>query len=338
MTRFITISEDPPNREVPLSSLAVGTSSPFYVRSIFPIPQLDADIWSLTVGGAVDRPVSLSLAELRSLPFTEQVVTLECAGNGRSLMDPVPEGVPWGLGAVSTARFGGTRLEAVLEQVEPSAAAEDYVFTGADRGNVHPDGDIIYAFRLAASQTDRALLVWEMNGNPLPAEHGYPVRLLVPGHYGMQSVKWLTSITALESRFEGHFPRKYRYFGDPTAEEGEPVGPIRVRSVITEPASGAELPLGPVTVRGLAWSGQGSIASVEVGTGPQSRHAARMGEPEGPYAALSWEWTFDPPSRGVFRLSAKASDAAGHVQPEDPIWNRHGYGNNFVHEIEITIV
>ena len=329
-----TITEDPPNREVSLAELVSG--GPFYVRSNFPLPSVEAATWTLTVRGAVSLPQSWSLEELRQFPYEEVPITLECAGNGRTLMEPVPEGTPWGLGAVGTARFGGTRLRHVLDEVEPGPSVEEWVLTGADRGRVEPEGDIHYEFGLRASEADRAVLAWEMNGREMLPEHGYPLRAVVPGQYGMKSVKWLTSVTAIETRFEGHFPLKYRYFGDPAAGDGEPVSNIRVRSIITQPPSGARVRMGKVTVAGLAWSGNGSITTVEVGVNSEPSRQARLGQPEGPHAAVPWEWEFDPPEPGRYQIFAMAGDSAGHVQPRKPLWNENGYGNNVVHEIAIT--
>ena len=239
-TAMISLTDHPPNAETSLAGLEGGivANEHFYVRCNFAVPELDAESWRLEVGGAVDRPRTWTLEQLRALPGLERTVTLECAGNGRSLMSPAPTGTPWGLGAVSTARFGGVRLADVLAASGPSPAAIELVFTGADRGTVDPEGPIAYEFNLdlATARSRDPILAWTMNGEPITPEHGFPVRLVVPGHYGMRSVKWLTRITAVEQPFVGHFPRKYRYRGDRELLDDSPVGTIRVRSLITTPA------------------------------------------------------------------------------------------------------
>ena len=264
----IRIMDDPPNIEASLPDLERGIvgNDRFYVRCNFPVPQLDAETWQLEVAGAFERPRSWSMDELSALPRVERTVTLECAGNGRTLMSPTPAGTPWGLGAVGTARFGGVRLADVLAASRLQAAATEIVFTGADGGTVEPEGRIAYEFNLDLATTvgTEPILALTMAGEPLPPAHGFPVRLVVPGHYGMQSVKWLTRVTAVERPFAGHFPRKYRYRGQRGVIDESPVGAIRVRSLITSPADGQHLHVEPIVVRGIAWSGFQPVKSVEI--------------------------------------------------------------------------
>jgi DMSO/TMAO reductase YedYZ molybdopterin-dependent catalytic subunit len=336
----VRLTHDPPNVEASLADLDGGivANDRFYVRCNFPVPQLDAETWRLEVAGAFERPRSWTLDELRTLPRVERTVTLECAGNGRTLMSPTPAGTPWGLGAVSTARFGGVRLADMLAASGMQAAATELVFTGADGGTVEPEGRIAYEFNLdlATALGAEPILAWTMSGEPLAPEHGFPVRLVVPGHYGMQSVKWLTRVTAVERPFAGHFPRKYRYRGQRGVIDESPVGAIRVRSLITSPAVGQRLEPEPILVRGIAWSGIQPIASVEVDTGGGDWRPARMGEAvdgSGPVP-----WTFDwNPAAGSHTLAVRATDAGGEGQPDSPIWNEGGYGNNVVHRITVEV-
>lgn len=335
----IRLSDDPPNAETPLADLASATvpNDRFYVRCNFPVPQVDPVTWRLVVEGAVERPRSWSMAALRALAPVERTVTMECAGNGRSLMRPTPPGTPWGIGAVGVARFGGVRLSDVLAASGLRASAVDFVLTGADSGTVEAEGFIRYEFNLdlATATSDRPMLAWTMGGQPLSAEHGFPLRLVVPGHYGMRSVKWLTRITATDRPFEGHFTRRYRYRGEPGLPDGTPVGLMRVRSVITHPADGDRLARGPITVRGIAWTGHGEIASVEVDAGgvPMAARLDRQSDD----APVRWALDWTPPGPGVHALAARATDAAGNRQPEASVWNEGGYGNNVVHRIGVTV-
>lgn len=338
MSPLIHLTDQPPNAETPIPALGAGTlpNDEFYVRCNFPVPHLDAATWRLEVSGAFARPRGWTLDELRALPPVERTVTLECAGNGRTLMSPVPSGTPWGLGAVGTTRFGGARLSDVLAASEPNASALEMVFTGADRGHVQLDGAIAYQFNLDAATAlgDGPMLAWEMNGRPLPAEHGFPVRLVVPGQYGMRSVKWLMRITAVARLFAGHFPRKYRYRGDAGVADETPVGPIRVRSLITSPSDGERLPVGPTTVRGIAWSGNGPITDVEVDAGEgwlPARLAGTLDDAGG--ASFTFDWT--PRAAGPHLLAVRATDQAGNCQPQASVWNEDGYGNNVVQRISV---
>ncbi|MGH2418171.1 MAG: sulfite oxidase [Candidatus Limnocylindria bacterium] len=336
----IRLTDQPPNAETPVPDLGRTTVpvARFYVRCNFPIPHGDADAWRLDVAGSLDRPRSWSMEELRGLPHVERTITMECAGNGRTLMKPTPPGTPWGLGAVGFARFGGVRLAEVLAASGVRASAVAIVCTGADHGSVEPDGVIAYEFDLdiPTATADEPMLAWVMDGEPLLPEHGFPLRLVVPGQYGMRSVKWLTRITAIDRPFEGHFPRRYRYRGERGVPDGTPVGPMRVRSLVTKPSDGERLRPGPIEVRGIAWSGHGSIASVHVQAGG-SWMRARLDPQTDEAAPVTWSLHWTPPAAGPHAIAVSAADAAGNRQPETPIWNEGGYGNNVVHRIAVTV-
>ncbi len=309
----------------------------FYTRSNFEVPTVDLDAWRLTVSGLVDDPMVLSMSDIMSFGESMELVTLECAGNGRILMDPIPSGAPWGLGAVSVAEFTGAPLARVLAAANPLRDVVDFVFTGLDRGRVEPEGDINYAFSLDAGTalSPGPILAWQMNGESLTPTHGAPLRLLVPSSYGMASVKWLTSITAIDERFTGHFRLKYRYLGDPIASEGENVGPIRVRSLIVSPGDGEDI--GERTeINGVAWSGSGGIESVTIQVDDGDWVEAGLGTPLGPFAPTPWSMSISlqPGSRSI---RARATDSAGNVQPLESIWNRNGYANNVAHTVGVRV-
>ncbi len=325
------------NASTPLGALQADAmpTELFYVRSNFATPVTDAGSWRLTVGGLVAAPEMYSLDSLRDFGETTELVTLECAGNGRVLMDPIPSGAPWELGAVSVAEFTGVALHKVLGAAGAAPEVSEFVFTGADRGSVEPEGEINYAFNLPRDEAlgPGPLLAWAMNGEPLSAEHGAPLRLVVPGNYGMNSVKWLTTITAVDEPFTGHFRQKYRYYGDPIAAEEAPVERMRVRSLIASPGDGDDVGA-EFEVRGIAWSGDAPIVSVEVAVDGEWS-AARLGSTFGRFGPAPWSMpvSLEP---GPHALVARAADAAGNIQPLQSIWNRNGYANNVVHRIEVT--
>lgn len=335
---------DPLNREMPLGSLAdpITPTARFYRRSNFAVPRLDAGTWRLRVEGEVARPLSIPLSRLAALPRETVAVTLECAGNGRSLMDPVPPGTPWGLGAVSTAEFTGVRLRDVLALAGPTPAAVEVLFEGADRGRADPgEEEAPFARSLPVDAAgEDALLAWGMNGAPLPAEHGFPLRLVVPGWYGMASVKWLVAVRVLAAPYRGAFQTdRYVYRGEAGTPPETPVTRMRVRSLIASPSDGAAVPLGPVDVLGAAWSGYAPVERVDVSfDGGASWAAAALGTPPSPHAATPWRLAWLPPRRGEYRLAARATDAAGNVQPAEPVANALGYGNNCIQRLRLSVV
>jgi DMSO/TMAO reductase YedYZ molybdopterin-dependent catalytic subunit len=331
----------PLNCETSIPALVGGVVTPnmhFYVRNHFHVPRLDMETWRLSVGGCVERPLSLSLRQLRAMRAETAVLTLECAGNGRSLLDPPVVGEKWDVGAVSTAEWTGVPLSEVLDRVGMTPGAREVVFRGADRGTV--DGSAVTTpFERSLSLDDarhsQALLAYAMNGEALPVQHGYPVRLVVPGWYAVTSVKWLTEIEVIDAAFDGHF-QSDRYFyewerdGDVTRE---PVRLQRVRSLITAPAAGDEVECGELTVRGVAWSGAAAISRVDVSVGDDPWVEARL---IGERVRHRWQWwelitRVERPGDIVIR--ARATDFAGRTQPDEPEWNRLGYGANAIHRV-----
>jgi DMSO/TMAO reductase YedYZ molybdopterin-dependent catalytic subunit len=340
------IHGDPFNAEAPPEALT-GDITPtelHYVRSNFPVPAHDG---TLDVGGAVQHPRTLTLDDLRAMPPVERVVTMECAGNGRLAMRPLPAGEPWGDYAVSTARWTGALLHQVLEQAKPAAEGVEVRFTGADHGSylLHPvlqnidasDLTFVRSLTLAHATDPQAeiLIAYEMNGEPLNPDHGAPFRLIVPHWYGVASVKWLKYIDVLTEPYVGEFETGH-YMYQWADRPPERVTVMRVRARITDPARGATIPAGAYTVRGKAWSGTGPITNIDVSlTGEGDWHPAQIEPPKGPYQWQDWSFAWEATERGRHSLRARATDAAGNVQPEVPPWNRLGYGNN---AIEVSYV
>lgn len=336
------LQERPFNAEAPLAALAsIPTPSDlFYVRSNFDIPRIDRAEWRLRVTGALETEREFAFDDFSGFTPTEALVVLECAGNGRMRMVPVPGGTPWDVGAVSCAIFRGIPLVDVLDACGVSPDAVEVLFVGADRGDVAPGRTISFerSLPIAKARDRSVILATEMNGEPLSAEHGYPMRLLVPGWYAVSSVKWVTEIRVLTKPFEGHFQtERYVYIDDPFARPQEPVREMRVRALVAQPADRDVLQPGAHVIRGIAWSGSAQVRSVEVSTDDgvtwNAADVQAAVSPGGP-AAWTFEWDARP---GIHRLLARANDAAGNTQPAQPIFNQLGYGNNVVHAIDVTV-
>lgn len=341
---LVVLSEEPLNCEVPPALLAdeVTPTSKFFRRNHFPIPELDASTWRLGVGGLVRRRLSLSRAELVNRDQASTAAVLECAGNGRQLFRPATGGEPWGLGAVGNAHWTGVPLAGVLDAAGPLPEATEVVFRGADHGQVNGFPQAI-AFERSLSIADAmqsgALLAFAMNGEPLPARHGYPVRLLVPGKYAVASVKWLTGVTLTDKPFTGFFQATHYVFEWQRAGRlvREPVGSPRVRALITDPATGGEVADGDITVRGVAWSGAAPVARVEVSVAGGDWRPARLAGGAGPRGWQRWELPVQLDTPGQTSIRARATDSAGRTQPARPEWNRLGYGGNFIHQVSVVL-
>ena len=339
----IVRSERPFNAGTPIAALAEPRTpvSLFYVRSHFDVPAVDPAAWRLEVGGLVERPLALSLADLQALPAKTLVVTMECAGNGRTRMTPVAPGTPWDLDAVSTAAFTGTPLAGILDAAGVAAGAVEIFFAGADRGTIDDGRTIAYerSLGLGAARDPDVLVAWAMDGEPLPPDHGPPARLLVPGWYGMASVKWLARIEAIGAPFRGFYQAEdYVWVGREGIPDGTPLDLQKVRAVIARPADGERVGPGPVEIAGTAWSGAGAIVRVEVSAdGGRTWADAALGRPDGRYARTPWSHAWTPAGPGRAALLARATDAAGETQPLDPPWNALGYVNHAVHRIEVEV-
>ena len=335
----------PLNCETSLPALVGGVVMPnarFYVRNHFQIPNLDPASFKLSVGGLVDRPLSVTLRDLQNMRSQTLVVTLECAGNGRTLFDRPTEGEEWALGAVSTAEWTGVPLLEILDRAGVQPAAQEVLFRGADGGKVDGRSDAIRferSLRLDDARSDDALLAYAMNGEPLPIQHGFPLRLIVPRWYAVASVKWLTEIELIERPFTGHYQTdKYWYEwerGDRVVRE--PVALQRVRALITDPAPNAEVCSGELAIRGVAWSGAAPIARVEVSVGGGGWQVARLVSERNRYSWQWWELITRVENPGSLTLRVRATDLADRTQPERAEWNRLSYGNNAIQEVPIRV-
>jgi sulfane dehydrogenase subunit SoxC len=332
------------NHSMPLEALRNDVTPPglHYLLDHFDIPATDGESWHLRLGGAVRQSLELNLRALRRAPSISVPVTLECAGNGRSLLKPRPLSQPWRLEGVGTAVWTGVPLAYLLTRAGVDDDAVEVSFTGADAGI---QGGLLqhYARSLPIDQALRpdVVLAYRMNGTELPPQHGYPLRLVVPGWYGMASVKWLSSIKVVTKPFDG-FQQSvaYRYQQD-ADDVGTPVTWMKVRSLMVPPgvpdffSRNRFLPAGPVMLTGRAWSGQGDVRRVEVGFDGKWV-PAQLDHPAAPFAWSAWSmpWVADP---GQHELSCRATDASGATQPLEPVWNYQGMGNNVVQRIQVTV-
>jgi DMSO/TMAO reductase YedYZ molybdopterin-dependent catalytic subunit/rhodanese-related sulfurtransferase len=332
---------DPLNCETSIPALIGGVvpNARFYVRNHFQAPMIDASAWRLEVSGLVERPVALSLRELTRMPSETRVVTLECAGNGRSTLDPPVDGEAWRLGAVSTAEWTGVPLVEILDRAGVLPGAGEVIFRGADRGAVEGHPGLVHFERslpLDTARDSQAVLAYAMNGEALPPQHGYPVRLVVPSWYGVASVKWLIAIELADRPFDGCFQTgKYWYEADGTPRE--PVTLQRVRALITDPREAEEVPPGEITMRGVAWSGAAPIARVEVSINNGSWQEARLIGDRHRHSWQWWELLTNLAQPGTNSIRARATDLAGRTQPGQPQWNRHGYGNNAIQQVLVQV-
>jgi sulfane dehydrogenase subunit SoxC len=335
------------NHGMPLEALRfpVTPVGLHYLLIHYDIPVVDLSAWRLVVDGSVGRELSLSMNDLRRRPSVTRAVTMECAGNGRARLSPRAISQPWLLEAVGTAEWTGTPLRPLLEEAGLSEDAVEVVFSGLDRG-VEGGIEQRYQRALPAAEAlrDDLLLAWGVNGQPLPPQHGYPLRLLVPGWYGMTSVKWLGRITAVEQPFDGYQQvRSYRYRQDPD-EAGEPVSRIAPRSLLAPPGIPDFLTrrrfvtMEPCRLEGRAWSGWGAVTRVEVSVdGGGTWTAAELDPPDVPYAWQGWSLEWLPPGPGEYELCCRATDASGRTQPTDPQWNLGGYADNDLHRVAVTV-
>jgi sulfane dehydrogenase subunit SoxC len=334
------------NHGLPLEALRhdITPAGLHYLLIHYDIPAVDPAAYRLELGGAVERPVSLSLGDLRERERATLPVTFECAGNGRARLSPRPISQPWLVEAVGTAEWAGTPLRALLDEASVAADAVEALFTGLDRGF---EGGVAQAYERSLTLDEAlsagALLAYEMNGEPLPAQHGFPLRLVVPGWYGMTNVKWLARIELLREPYGGFQNAvAYRLY-DQDGTPGEPVTRMLPRSLTVPPGvpdfltRERRLEPGPCTLRGRAWSGWPPVERVEVSADGGATWAdAELGPPLSDAAWRGWTFEWDAPE-GEHELCSRATDAAGNTQPLDAPWNLKGYANNEVERLAVRV-
>lgn len=315
-------------------ALLRGDTTPndlFFMRSNGPIPEIDRDAWRLTISGHVQSTVVLSLDDLRTLPAKQITAVLECAGNSRTRFSPIPEGTPWRHDAVGNAFWEGVSLASVLKRTGVCDDAVDVVSQGADFDGMRR------GLPTQVARDPDTMLVWSMNGQPLPIAHGGPVRLLVPGWAGIASTKWIVGLEVLDRAFDGFWNTDNYVIWTGDGEAIRPVREMPVKSIIVTPTTGAEIESGEREISGYAWSGYGPIVRVPISTdGGDTWSDATLHRTSHRRAwtrfTQSWAATAGPA-----RLLAKATDERALTQPMRAEWNAKGYLNNSVHVVDVTV-
>jgi sulfane dehydrogenase subunit SoxC len=334
------------NHALPLEALRhpITPVGLHYLLIHFDIPFVDPDTWRLEIGGVVERPLTLTLDDLKARPARTTAVTLECAGNGRALTSPRAASQPWLLEAVGTAEWTGTPLAPILEEAGVARGALEVVFTGLDRG-IQGEVEQLYERSIPIEEAlrDELLLAYAVNGQPLPPQHGFPLRVVVPGWYGMTHVKWLRSITVVDEPFRGWQQEVAYHVRDSEEDPGRPVTRMLPRSLLVPPGipdfftRTRHLGAGQCPLEGRAWSGWGPVERVEVSTDGGTTWAdAALGEPISDFAWCGWmfDWEAEP---GEHELCCRATDATGRTQPTSQAWNLEGVCNNVVQRVPVVV-
>ncbi len=345
----ITVSEDPLCTEPRLTSLdsSVTPVDLFFVRHHFSdVPKLDAATWTLSVDGEVENSLTISYQELLKLPQRTLPVTFECAGNSRVAMSPPVEGVFWGNGAVGNAEWTGVSLQDVLKQAGIKDTVKEIYFEGADSGQEEEEGqkfDLSYSRSLPLDKAMHpdTLLAFQMNGESITPNHGYPIRLIVPGWYGVASVKWLMRIRALDRPYQGFFQtRRYVIINEGANKEQtpKPLATMPVKSLITQPRRGKVFFPGENVIQGFAWSGEAKISRVDFSMdGGKTWTETRLDETPSDYAWCPWSFQWKVSAPGHYMLTARATDESGSTQPLIGVWHYRGYAINTIHMVPIEV-
>jgi DMSO/TMAO reductase YedYZ molybdopterin-dependent catalytic subunit len=318
-----------------------------YLLIHYDIPRLDSGAYELEIGGLVREPLRLTLDNIMARPRVTEPVMMECAGTGRSRASARTVFVPWFDGAIGCAEWTGTPLWPILEEAGLLEEAVEVLFTGHDRGvEQGVEQDFERSLSLGEAQRDGVMLAYEVNGVPLPPQHGAPLRLVVPGWYGMASVKWLRSITAIAEPFDGFQQgNQYRYKRS-DEERGEPVTRQRPRAMMAPPGIPSQLgrtryvEAGRVRIEGRSWSGWGPVARVEFSAdGGESWEEAELGGRTGRFGWFGWSHNWETGGPGEYELSCRATDSAGNVQPlgTEEVWNSGTYGINAVQRVPVVV-
>ncbi len=336
----------PLNAETPTERLRtwITDNDVFFKRNQGQIPEVAVNLedWTLTVDGLVRKALTLSFADILALPKVEAANTLECSGNSRSLLAEKASGNPWTVGGVGNAVWGGTWLKYLLERAGLQDEGRHVCFEGFDEPLGKAQIKFIRSIPVAKAH-GTTLLAYEMNGTPLPLEHGFPLRVLALGWTGANCVKWLHKITVLKSPFEGFFMDKvYRVFQKgQDSQSGQIITGISVKAIITQPLQDAHLAAGIIPLRGAAYAGEAGIAQVEVSVDDgRTWQTANLIGLDVPFAWRHWEYLWETGPAGRHTILARATDKNGKSQPESAPWNVLGYGNNGVreHALSITVV
>ena len=347
---LIIRQKEPTNLEMPFDQLDsyLTPTELFYIRSHFPVPTIDVAGYRLRIDGAVRNPLGLSYRELREMPSESRIATFECAGNGRAFLVPTVRGALWELGAVGNAEWTGVPLRALLERAGLEDDACEIVLEGADRGTPAeepiPPAPIAYARSVAREKAvqPEVLIAYQMNGRDLSRDHGFPVRAIVPGHYGMASIKWLMRIQAVREPFQGYWQTSDYAFWDSLDDKPvrRPLGEMKLKSAIARPGVYETVPPNRIyTVFGAAWAGETEVTEIAVSSdNGQTWAEAQFLDPAHRYAWRRWQFDWlTPKQSGRYTLLSRARDANGTVQPNEHDWNYGSYIINHLLPIEVLV-
>jgi DMSO/TMAO reductase YedYZ molybdopterin-dependent catalytic subunit len=329
------------NFSTPLAQLERGTVVPaplFFLRSNNAVPDVEATEWRLRIEGRVRAPLTISLGELQAIPSTTQETWLECAGNSRTRWNPAAEGNQWDDQAIGNASFTGVPLRTFLDRAGVEWDAIEVVTTGADADKNAESGRFQRGLPIEVALQPQVMLVWQMNGEPIPPANGGPVRLIVPGWAGIASVKWPVRMEVVAEPFQGYYNARRYIIVDPEGRTLRTVREMPVKSVIAWPGRDEVVRRGPQTIFGFAWSGQAPIQRVDVSVdGQQTWSPARLIRGEGRWAWTRWEFAWTPASAGRVPISVRAMDTSGNTQPTSVTWNKFGYEMNAIMTREVTV-
>jgi len=336
------MTESPLNAETPVERLRswITANSVFFDRNQSELKErVSLNEYRLTIEGEVKEPRRFSFDELLRLPKAIQANTLECSGNGRSLLNAPAAGNPWTVGGVGNAVWGGVWLKDLLKFARPKEQARHVAFEGLDEPAGKAKIKFIRSIPLEKAM-GTTLLAYEMNGEPLPLKHGFHLRTLALDWMGANCVKWLSKILLLDRPFEGHYmDRAYRVFQkgqDP--KTGEVITRISLKSIITQPLPGENLKPGRIVVLGTAYGGERELKEIEVSTdGGRCWEKGEWIGPREPFAWRQWQYLWEARHPGDFRVMARAIDKQDQKQPMNAAWNVFGYGNNGVIEHSIPV-
>jgi DMSO/TMAO reductase YedYZ molybdopterin-dependent catalytic subunit len=341
----------PLDAETPLEAFSSWlTSNPrFFVRSHFGPPASDLmqeSVWRLRVQGLVDRPLTLSVGDLRQFEEVTVTAVLQCSGNGRAFYEPHAPGVQWERGAVGNARWTGVRLRDVLQRAGIKPSARHVQMQGADRPVSERTPQFVRSIPLAKALHCDTLLATRMNDEPLPLLHGAPLRLITPGWMAESCMKWLTDLTVQEDEAQGYYMETaYRYPSEPIVPDKPaektrmlPVETMVVKSVIVQPTDEMVVRRGPVIIGGVAWTGEGRIARVDVSTNEgRTWQEAELLSEDVPYAWCQWRFLWQAKEAGPHTIVSQATDDGGHVQPPTSPWNPGGFLWNGMDRVRVRV-
>jgi DMSO/TMAO reductase YedYZ molybdopterin-dependent catalytic subunit len=340
--RIRILTDTPLNAETPVEALRswITANSLFFHRNQAELkiaPSLAE--WKLAIEGEVENPLEFTFDEILRFPKAIVGNTLECSGNGRSLLREKASGNPWSIGGVGNAVWGGVWMKEFLQIAKPKDNARHAAFEGMDEPYGAAKLKFIRSIPLEKAMTS-TLLAYEMNGDPLPLAHGFPLRALALGWTGANCCKWLKKISVLNRPYEGHYMDKvYRVFQKgQDSKSGPVVTQLPLKSIITQPLPGESLKPGKIVILGAAYGGERILSRVDVSVnGGQNWSPAEFIGPDERFAWRQWQYVWNAGKQGAYCLMARAVDSEGNQQPMEALWNVLGYGNNGVKEHAISI-